>query len=408
MSIPRTTENPKRRIVRPALAAHTETGPHARARNKAEPRGFEIQERDESTIRTRDGRSRRNFCGNNYLGLSQHPEVIAHMQECAAWNGVGAGFSHLSGAQYRVQRELEETVAQWQGCSGALLFGSGYQANLAVMQALLRSGELCVQDVLNHASLADAAQLADADLRHYPHISADGALRQLRSRPDAPALLATNGIFALDGDIAPLKILAVLARTENATLYVDDAHGTGVIGPDGRGSVAHAGLGEHEVPLQLVSLGRALGCAGAVLVGQSALIEQVAETARARQYTSLPPPALAAAASAAIAIARKESWRRYKLAALVARFRRGAQQRGIQLLDSATPIQPVLIGSSTATLAVARQLERAGYLVNALRPPVVPDGQARLRISFCVNHDEDDVDALLDALAGVMRQLAGE
>lgn len=407
MSIVRTTENPKRRVLRPSLAARIEAEQSGRMRNRTEPRGFEIWEREKSSIKTHDGRTVRNFCGNNYLGLSQHPEVIARMQECAAWNGVGAGISHLSGGLYRAQRELEEAVAQWQGYSRALLFGSGYQANLAVVQALVRSGELCVQDQLNHASLADAAHMVGADLRHYSHISADGALRKLRSRPDAPALLATNGIFALDGDMAPLKILAVLARSENATFYVDDAHGTGVIGPDGRGSVAHAGLGEHEVPLQLISLGRALGCAGAVLVGQSALIEQVAETAHARQYTSVPPPALAAAASAAISIARQENWRRYKLAALVARFRRGAQQLGIRLMDSATPIQPVMIGSTTATLAVARQLERAGFLVNALRPPIVPDGQARLRISFSAVHDEDDVDALLEALAQVMRQLEG-
>lgn len=407
MSIPRTTETPKRRIIRPPLAGRLEAEQPVRARNRTELRGFEIWTREESLIGTQDGRTLRNFCGNNYLGLSQHPEVVARMQECAAWNGVGAGISHLSGGQYRVQRELEDAVAQWQGYSSALLFGSGYQANLAVMQALLGHGELCVQDRLNHASLSDAAQLVGADLRHYPHIAADGALRQLRSRPDAAALLATNGIFALDGDMAPLKLLAVLTRTENATLYVDDAHGTGIIGPDGRGSVAHAGLGENEVPLQLISLGRALGCAGAVLVGQSALIEQIAETAHARQYTSVPPPALAAAAMAAISIARQENWRRYKLAALVARFRRGAQQLGIRLMDSATPIQPVLIGSTTAALAVARQLERAGFLVNALRPPVVPDGQARLRISFSVVHDEGDVDALLEALVKVMRQLDG-
>lgn len=405
---PARTPDPKpRRTTRPVLAARLEAERSARGRSGAERHSFQIEAREDIALEVQ-GRPLRNFCGSDYLGLSQHPEVVAGLQECAAWNGVGTGISHLVAAQFRAQRELEEAVAQWQGYSRALLFGSGYLANLAVMQALLRSGDLCIQDRLNHASLTDAALLADSDLRRYPHLAADGALRQLRSAAGTPALLATNGIFALDGDMAPLKLLAVLARTESATLYVDDAHGSGVIGPDGCGSVALAGLGERQVPLQLISLGRALGCAGAVLVGQPALIELVADSARAYLYSSLPPPALAAAASAALTIARRETWRRYKLAALVARFRRGAQQLGIELMDSSTPIQPLLLGSNTATLAAARQLERAGFLVTAVRPPIVSDGRARLRITLSALHREDDVDALLEALADVMRRVSGD
>lgn len=396
-----------RRHARPTLAALRQAEPSASARRAPERRHGEIEGREDFAIEM-DGQVLRDFCGSDYLGLSQHPEVVAHLQESTAWRGVGAGMSHLSGHQYREHRELEEAVANWQGYPRGLLFSSGYLANLAVMQALLQPDELCVQDRLNHVSLVDAARLAGSRLGQYPHLSADGALRQLRASPDTAALLATNGVFSLDGDMAPLKMLAVLARTENTTLYVDDTHGAGVIGPDGRGSAAHAGLGEREVPLQLISLSRALGCAGAVLVGQPDLIGHIAQTAHAYLYSSPPPPALAAAACAALAIARKETWRRYKLAGLVARLRRGAQQLGVELMDSATPIQPVVIGSSTATLAAMRQLERAGFLVHAIRPPTVPDGRARLRITLNATHEEADIDALLEALAEVMKQIAGE
>ena len=350
-----------------------------------------------------DGKPLRNFCSNDYLGLSQHPEVIASLQECAAWRGVGAGSSPLVCGQYREHQELEEAIAQWQGYPRALLLGSGYLANLAVVQALLREGDLCVQDKLNHASLIDAARLAGADLKRYPHGLLDGALRQLRSRPAAAALLATDGVFSMDGDLAPLKMLAVLARAENATLYVDDAHGAGVIGPDGCGSVAYAGLSVREVPLQLITLGKALGGAGAVLVGQEALIDAIAQTARAHIYTTALPPPLASAARAALAIARRETWRRFKLAALVARFRRGAQQLGVPLMDSSTAIQPILIGSNAAALEASHQLEQAGFFVGAIRPPTVPDGRTRLRVTINALHAEADVDALLEALARVMR-----
>ena len=398
---------PHERIVRPGLLPRLAAERAARARAGLERRTREITAREGIAIEV-DGQVLRNFCGNDYLGLSQHPEVIAAMQECAAWRGVGAGASHLVCGHYREHRELEEAIAQWQGYPRALLLGSGYLANLAVVQALLREGDLCVQDKLNHASLIDGARLAGADFKRYPHALPDGALRQLHSRPEAAALLATDGVFSMDGDIAPLKLLAVLARSENATLYVDDAHGAGVIGPDGCGSVAHAGLSAREVPLQLITLGKALGGAGAVLVGQEGLIEAIAETARPYIYTTAIPPALAAAAAAALNTARRESWRRFKLAALVARFRRGAQQVGVDLMESTTPIQPILMGTNTAALAASRQLEKAGFFVGAIRPPTVPDGRARLRVTLSALHTEADVDALLEALAGVAKRLAGE
>ncbi len=352
-----------------------------------------------------DGRELRNFCGSDYLGLAQHPEVVASLQESAAWRGVGSSASPAGFGRFREHRELEDAVAAWQQYPAALLFGSGHAANLGVQQALLREGDLCVQDKLNHPSLLDGARLAGAELKHYPHLLVDAALRQLRSRPEAAALLATDGVFSLDGDLAPLKLLAVLARTEDATFYVDDAHGAGVIGPDGAGSVAHAGLTVREVPLQLVALGKALGGHGAVLLGPQDLIAQVADTARSSQHSTMLPPALAAASLAALNLARKESWRRFKLAALVARFRRGAQQLGIPLLDSSTAIQPVMVGEADAALAAAKALEAAGFLVAAIHPPTVPENRARLRIALSAGHGESDIDALLDALAMVLKKV---
>lgn len=353
-----------------------------------------------------NGRVLRDFTSSDSLGLAQHPDVIARLQECAAWRGVGAGATPQTGAASAEHHALEQAVAHWQGYPRALAFGSAYLANVAVMQALLREDDLCVQDHLSHASLADGARLAGARLRHFPHALPDGALRQLQDNPASAALLATDGVFAMDGDLAPLKLLAMLARAENATLFVNDAHGVGILGHDGRGSVAHAGLGSREVPLQLLPLDTALGASGAVLVGPDELIDAIAERATTYLHASLLPPAMAAAALRAVELSRTESWRRFKLAALVARFRRGAQQLGLPMVDSTTPIQPVLIGANAAAVTAARSLEQAGFLVGAMRPPTAPDGRARLRVQLSALHEDADIDALLEALARVLRATA--
>ncbi|HET6806450.1 MAG TPA: aminotransferase class I/II-fold pyridoxal phosphate-dependent enzyme, partial [Frateuria sp.] len=283
----------------------------------------------------------------------------------------------------------------------------GYMANLGVMQALLGSGDLCVQDKLNHACLLDGAMLAGATLRRYPHGDAAAAARQLGSTPEAPALLATDGVFSMDGDRAPLRELAALCRREGATLMVDDAHGLGVLGPDGAGSAAEAGLGAREVPVLMATLGKALGAHGAFVAGSAALIEGLTQFARSYVYTTAMPPALAAAALAAVQVARTEHWRRERLAMLIARFRTGAAQLGLPLAASDTPIQPLLLGEATRALAAARALEAQGLLVTAIRSPTVPAGQARLRITLSAAHEEEHVDRLLDALAALPRGDAG-
>jgi 8-amino-7-oxononanoate synthase len=294
---------------------------------------------------------------------------------------------------------LERELADWLGAPRALLFGSGFLANLAVVQALLGDDDLCVQDRLNHASLIDAARLAGCRLRRYPHGDAEGALRQLRATPDVAAMVVTDGVFSMDGDIAPLRELALAARVQEALLYVDDAHGIGVVGPDGRGAVAAAGLDVQAVPLQLATLGKALGGYGAVVLGDAALIEHLIETARPYIYTTALPPALAAASLAAVKLARREEWRREKLQAHVARFRDGAARAGFQLLPSSTPIQPLVVGDDHSALALAAALEERGYWVTAIRPPTVPDGSARLRVTLSAAHTEAEVDGLLGALA---------
>ena len=328
---------------------------------------------------TVDGRSLLNFCGNDYLGLSQHFAVVGALQDTAAREGAGGVGSHLVCGHHAIHDALERELADWLGAPRALLFGSGFLANLAVLQSLLGDEDVCVQDRLNHASLIDAARLAGCRLRRYPHADPEGAIRQLRTLPEGLAMVATDGVFSMDGDIAPLRELALVTRVQKAVLYVDDAHGIGVVGPDGRGSVAAARLGLDEVPLQLATLGKALGGYGAAVVGEADLVEHLAETARPYVYTTALPPAQAAATLAAVKLARSEHWRREKLVELTARFRERARGAGLVLLDSDTPIQPVICGTDTRALSMAATLERAGYWVAAIRPPTVPEGGARRR-----------------------------
>ena len=345
-----------------------------------------------------DGRWLTGFCGNDYLGLSQHFSVVAALQDAAAQHGVGGQASHLVCGHHAVHEALEREMADWLQVPRALLLGSGFLANLAVLQSLLREDDACVQDRLNHASLLDAARLAGCRLRRYPHADPEGAVRQLRSLPTGAAVLATDGVFSMDGDMAPLRELALVARVQKALLYVDDAHGIGVVGPDGRGSVAACRLDVSQVPLQLATLGKALGGYGAVVAGEAALIEHLAETARPYVYTTALPPALAAASLAAVKLARREHWRREKLQALAERLRKGARAAGFELLPSDTPIQPLVVSEDAAALAMARAMEEQGFWVAAIRPPTVTEGSARLRITLSALHAAEDVDALLEAL----------
>jgi 8-amino-7-oxononanoate synthase len=364
-----------------------------------------IIERREGMRVTIGGRELLNFSSNDYLGLSQHLDVVAAMQEGSAWHGVGSSASALVSGHNAEHAALENECAEWMGYARGLVFGSGYLANLAVMQSLLEPGDVCVQDKLNHACLLDGARLSFCELRRYPHRDVEAAMRQLMSHKDGAAILATDGVFSMDGDMAPLRDLALVARAHDATFFVDDAHGIGVIGPDGRGSTAVASLNAREVPLLVLPFGKAFGGQGAMLLGSEALIGHIAETARPYLFTTAPAPGMAAAMRASLKLIRGEPWRRAKLASLIARFRRGALRAGLPLAESYTPIQPVILGDNTRTLAVARRLEAQGFLVGAIRPPTVPAGQSRLRITLTAMHSEHEVDALLSALTMICQSV---
>ncbi|GIX39266.1 MAG: 8-amino-7-oxononanoate synthase [Silanimonas sp.] len=373
----------------------------SRARSDALRRRRVVEQAEGMHVRV-DGQSRLSFCSNDYLGLATSPDAVAALQEAAAWHGVGSGASALVSGHHALHARFEREAAEWMGYERALYFPSGYQANLAVLQALLEPGDLCVQDKLNHACLLDGARLAGAELRRYPHRDYAAALRQLQSLPEAAAVLATDSVFSMDGDIAPLRELALAATGEHALFMVDEAHGVGVLGPEGRGAWAAAGLSARDVPVLVAPLGKAFGGQGALVFGAVPLIEHLLQSARPYVFSTAVAPALAAAMSANLHRLRHDAWRRAKLASLVARFRRGALRHGLPVLDSSTPIQPLLLGSNSLALAVARGLEQRGFWVPAIRPPTVPDGKARLRITLSAAHTEAEVDALLDALAACL------
>jgi len=348
------------------------------------------------------GRRLLNFASNDYLGLSQHAALREALIDASSRWGVGATAAPLLGGYRDEHVALQEAIARWIGRERALLFSDGWAANLGTIAALLDRDDVCVEDKLNHASLIDAARIAGAELKRFPHGDVDGARRQLVSRADAAAILATDGVFSMDGDVAPLRDLAALCREQRATLMIDDAHGLGVLGPDGAGSVAEAALTQDDAPIVMATLGKALGVAGAFVAGSAALVDALVQGARTFIYATAMPPALAAAARAAVDVARFESWRRDRLVRLIAHFRSAAAANGLMLLPSRTPIQPLVIGTNEAALAVAAKLEDAGFYVPAIRPPTVPEGKARLRITLTALHAESDVERLVDAIAGAL------
>jgi 8-amino-7-oxononanoate synthase len=346
------------------------------------------------------------FCGNDYLGLANHPDLAAALQRGADQWGLGSGAAHLVNGHSAAHHALEEELADWLGRPRALLFSTGYMANLGVVSALAGRGVTVLQDRLNHASLLDGAQLAGARLRRYAH--ADAAACARLAADTAPGLIATDGVFSMDGDLAPLPGLARVAADQGAWLMVDDAHGLGVLGREGRGTLDHLGLGTAEVPILMGTLGKAFGSFGAFVAGDEDLIETLIQRARSYIYTTATPPALAEATRASLAIVRRDHWRRERLAALVRRLRDGVRRLGLPLGDSETPIQPLIAGSTARALAWSQALEDAGILVTAIRPPTVPEGTARLRITLSAAHSAEDVDRLLGALAALPVHDGGE
>jgi 8-amino-7-oxononanoate synthase len=340
------------------------------------------------------------FCSNDYLGLAAEPRVREALKQAVDRYGVGSGASHLITGHSLPHHALEEILAEFTGRPRALLFSTGYMANVGTISALLQRGDWVFEDRLNHASLLDGALLSRAQLRRYPHADADRLEQDLRGAASARRrLVVSDGVFSMDGDGAPVPALAGVAQRQGAWLMIDDAHGLGVLGATGAGTLEHYRLGIAEVPVLVGTLGKALGTFGAFVAGSEALIETLIQRARSYVYTTALPPAIAQATCTSLRILREEGWRREHLGALVAYFRQGAEQLGLPLLSSETPIQPLLVGEAEEALRLSAALRGHGALVHAVRPPTVPRGTARLRITLSAAHTQAQVDQLLGALA---------
>lgn len=344
------------------------------------------------------------FCSNDYLGLANHCDIVTAFKRAADEFGVGSGASHLVLGHSKYHHLLEERLAEKTGREKALLFSSGYMANVGVINGLLERGDAVFQDKLNHASLIDGAIISGANFKRYRH-SDMSHLQQLLEKDrlekteKSVGLIVTDGVFSMDGDVAPLVDIATLAQRYDCALMVDDAHGFGVLGEAGQGSVSALGLSVKDVPIYMATLGKALGTAGAFVAGDTDLIEYLIQQARSYIYTTALPPAVAAATLASLDVLLKEPWRKTQLVALVQRFRQGAAQLGLQLMPSDTAIQPLHVGSAEQALKLSHLLREKNILVTAIRPPTVPENTARLRITLSAAHSFEDVDLLLAALA---------
>ena len=345
------------------------------------------------------GRRYRNFSGNDYLGLSRHPALVEAWRQGAQRYGVGSGGSgHVTGF-HQAHHRLEQTLAEWLGYPRALLFISGFSANQAVIGALMQKEDRIVADRLSHASLLEAASLSPATLRRFHHNDVD-ALQALLDKPLTGLQLAiTEGVFSMDGDRAPLAEIAAAKR--NALLMVDDAHGIGVVGEGGRGSCAAANV---KPDILVVTFGKAFGLSGAAVLCSEDLADYLLQFARHLIYSTAMPPAQAHALQTAVAVIRQADEQRAALQAHIARFRRRMADIPLQLADSQTAIQPIIVGDNQRTLQLAARLRERGLWVTAIRPPTVPAGSARLRITLNAAHNESDIDALLEALHDITRE----
>lgn len=352
-----------------------------------------------------DGRPLLAFASNDYLGLAADPRLIEAAVAAARRWGVGAGASHFLGGHFRPHHELEQQLAAFVGAERALLFSTGYMANLGVVPALAGRGDTIFADRLNHASLIDAVRLSGAKSRRYPHVDRAALEKQLTASGTGQRLILTDSVFSMDGDIAPLLELTSLAERHDAWLVVDDAHGFGVLGPNGRGALAHYGLKPTGRLLVMGTLGKAAGVAGAFVAGDNPVIEWLTQKARTAIFTTAAPPMLAAVLQESLQLIEAGDDLRAHLQSLIARLRTGlvplCASTGWRLLPSTTPIQALVIGENHATVALAEALKARGVWAPAIRPPTVPEGQARLRISLSAAHSEAQVDRLLEALADI-------
>ena len=342
------------------------------------------------------------FCSNDYLGLANHPAVIEAMTTAAQEVGVGSGASHLIYGHSEQHHYLEEELAAFTGRERVLLFSTGYMANMGVISALLSRGDTVFEDRLNHASLLDAGILSRAKLKRFRHNDLSQLQQQLVSTGEGRRLVAVDGVFSMDGDLAPLMETSALCQKHNAWLMVDDAHGFGVLGKQGGGCAEQFNLDSSQLPILIGTLGKAFGTFGAFVAGTDTLIESLIQWARTYIYTTALPPAVAAATRKSLQLVRSEHWRRQQLNDRINQFRQGAKLVGLPLMPSSTPIQPLLLGDEDSVLTAHRLLQQRNILVGAIRPPTVPQGESRLRITLNSNHQAEHIDQLLAALDKVI------
>jgi 8-amino-7-oxononanoate synthase len=348
------------------------------------------------------GREYLAFCSNDYLGLANHPRIVEAAIGAARIHGVGEGASHLLSGHSVAHESLEAKLAEFLEVPRALLFSTGYQANIGAVTALAGAEDAIFSDALNHASLIDGVRLSRAQIVRYPHADLDYLASALADSTARGKLIVTDGVFSMDGDIAPLRSMLELCERHDAGLLVDDAHGFGVIGPGGRGTPAHFGLRSPRI-VYVGTLGKAAGVSGAFVAGASEVIETVLQRARTYVYTTAAPALLAAAVEASLDLIRDEEWRRERLRRLIATLKQSLQRAELALAPSDTPIQPLVIGANSKAVAVSAVLRERGILVPAIRPPTVPEGTARLRVSLSAAHSEDDVTRLAAALRDACR-----
>jgi 8-amino-7-oxononanoate synthase len=344
-----------------------------------------------------DGREYTAFCSNDYLGLAADPRLAAAAKAGIDRYGVGAGASHLILGHSTAHHELEVALAAFVGLPRALLFSTGYMANMGVVSALVGRGDAVFADRLNHASLNDAALVSRAAFKRYAHNDLAALERLLQTMPARRRLVIVDAVFSMDGDIAPVPALLDLCTRHDAYLLIDDAHGFGVLGAQGRGTLAHFGITSERV-IYMATLGKAAGVSGAFVAGSADLIESLVQNARTYIYTTATPPLLAQALLASLQVIEQEDWRRVRLRELIAQLQRELTAGPWRLMSSDTPIQPLLVGGNSEALALSARLAAQGLLVPAIRPPTVPQGTARLRISLSADHNAEDVTRLAAAL----------
>ena len=350
-----------------------------------------------------DGKEMLSFCSNDYLGLAAHPIITKAFINAAETEGVGSGAAHLLSGHSYYHQQLEEALADFMGQQSVLLFSSGYQANLGVIDGLMSRGDVVIQDKLNHASLLDGGRLSTAKSWRYHHADMGSLQRRLRQTEDSDCrLVVTDGVFSMDGDLAPLQPLIQLTQKHQAALMVDDAHAIGVLGKHGRGSVEHWQVKAEHMPIVMGTLGKAFGTAGAFVAADKDVIETLIQQSRTFVYTTAQPAAVAAASLASLVLVRTENWRREKLQTLIEQFRKGAAELGIATMNSLTPIQPIMIGDDKKAIVIGQELESRGFLLGVIRTPTVPLGSARLRVTLSTNHTEQNIKQLLEALEDVI------